>query len=471
LAQFVAGSQWEMIPSEVRREGVRGLLNFVGCALGGAQDEAMGIAVKVLTPFFGPPQGIVIGRGDRPDALNAAFLNAVSANVLEYDDTHLGTVMHPAAPVAPGLFALAGLRPVSGRELLQAFILGVEISCRVGLGVMPTHYRRGWHITATCGIFGAAAACARLLGLDAQRTAWALGHAAIQSASLVESIGSMAKSLGVGNAAKNGLAAALFAEGGFSGPESPIEGRYGFTAVVSDSADLARIADGIGQRWEVLNNAYKPYPCGVVLFPVIDACLELRARLAPATEAIDRVVVRGHPLMRERTDRPNVETGRDARVSLQHTVAAAFLLAAAGLAQYEDDCVADPAVRALRAKVVFEEDSGAPVESATVTLHLADGTEQSEHIRHGRGTPGRPMSDAELDTKVRELAAYGAPFVDAAGLIAAVRGIEAEADPTRLMRLTVPGMTGSSPPARGARARAKADRIAHAEFRNKDRSC
>ena len=142
LAQFVAGSQWETIPPEVRREGVRGLLNFVGCALGGAQDEAVGIAVKVLTPFFGPPQGIVIGRGDRPDALNAAFLNAVSANVLEYDDTHLGTVMHPAAPVAPGLFALAGLRPVSGRELLQAFILGVEISCRVGLGVMPTHYRR-----------------------------------------------------------------------------------------------------------------------------------------------------------------------------------------------------------------------------------------------------------------------------------------------------------------------------------------
>ena len=307
LAQFVAGSQWEMIPSQVRREGVRGLLNFVGCALGGAQDEAMGIAVKVLTPFFGPPQGIVIGRGERPDALNAAFLNAVSANVLEYDDTHLGTVMHPAAAVAPGLFALAGLRPVSGRELLQAFILGVEISCRVGLGVMPTHYRRGWHITATCGIFGAAAACARLLGLDAQRTAWALGHAATQSTSLVESIGTMAKSLGVGNAAKNGLAAALFAKGGFSGPEIPIEGRYGFAAVTSDSADLTRIAAGIGRRWKMLNNAYKPYPCGVVLFPVIDACLELRARLAPETEAIDRVVVRGHPLVRERTDRPNVE--------------------------------------------------------------------------------------------------------------------------------------------------------------------
>jgi 2-methylcitrate dehydratase PrpD len=438
LAQFVAGSQWDAIPPVVRREGVRGLLNFVGCALGGARDEAMDIAVKVLTPFFGPPQAVVIGRGERPDALNAAFLNAVSANVLEYDDTHLGTVMHPAAPVAAGLFALAELRPVSGRELLHAFTLGVETSCRVGLAVMPTHYRRGWHITATCGIFGAAAACARLIGLDARRTAWAVGHAATQSASLVESLGSMSKSLGVGNAAKNGLAAALLAEGGFSGPDTPIEGRYGFAAVTSDSADLAQIPDGLGERWEVLKNAYKPYPCGVVLFPVIDACLELRARHAPARAAMDRIVVRGHPLMRERTDRPNVTNGRDAKVSLQHSVAATFLFGAAGLAQYADDCVADAAVRALRARVVFEEDPAAPVESATVTVHLADGSQPSEHVRHGRGTPGRPMSDAELDAKVRELAGYGAPFVDVVGLIAALRSIQDEADPTRLLRLTVP---------------------------------
>jgi 2-methylcitrate dehydratase PrpD len=438
LAQFVAASRWEDIPPEVRREGVRGLLNFVGCALGGARDEAMEIAVRVLTPFFGPSQATIIGRGERSDALYAAFLNAVGANVLEYDDTHLATVIHPAAPVAPCLFALAELRPVSGRELLHAFILGVEISCRVGLGVMPTHYRRGWHITATCGIFGAAAASARLLGLDARRTAWALGHAATQSSSLVESLGSMAKSLGVGNAAKNGLAAALFAEGGFTGPETPIEGRYGFASVTSDSADSALMTDGIGNRWEILANAYKPYPCGVVLFPLIDACLELRTRHAPALDAIERVVLRGHPLMRERTDRPDVATGRDAKVSLQHSVAVSFLFGAAGLAQYEDSCVADPAVRALRSLVAFEEDPAMPVESASVMLRLADGTTHSEHVRHGRGTPGRPMSDAELDAKVRELAAYGAPSVDAAVLIAAVRDIANEADPTRLLRLTVP---------------------------------
>src|SRR5713101_878750 len=276
LAEFLVASRWDDFPDAVRREGVRSLLNFVGGALGGCRDEAVTLAVRVLAPFFGPAQASVIGRSERPDALNAAFLNAVSANVLEYDDTHLATVIHPAAPVVPGLLALAEQRRISGAALVHALILGVEAECRIGLAIMPTHYRRGWHITATCGIFGAAAAAGKLLGLDARHMAWALGHAATQSAGLVESLGSMSKSIGVGNAAKNGLAAALFAEAGFTAAEQAIEGRYGFAPVTSDSVDLDAITDRLGESWEILGNAYKPYPCGVVLFPVIDACLELR---------------------------------------------------------------------------------------------------------------------------------------------------------------------------------------------------
>ena len=162
LAEFVAGSTWKEIPPEVRREGVRGLLNYIGCALGGCGDGALALAIRVLVPSFGEPTAGIIGRTERCDILNAAFLNAASANVLEYDDTHLPTVMHPAAPVAPGLFALAEARGASGAELLHAFILGVEVSCRVGNAVMPNHYRRGAHITATCGIFGAAAAAPKM---------------------------------------------------------------------------------------------------------------------------------------------------------------------------------------------------------------------------------------------------------------------------------------------------------------------
>ncbi len=438
LAEFLVASRWEDIPAAVRHEGVRSLLNFVGGALGGCRDEAVSLAAKVLAPYFGPAQASIIGRGERPDALNAAFLNAVSANVLEYDDTHLATVIHPAAPVVPGLFALAEQRRVSGAQLVHALILGIEAECRIGLSVMPTHYRRGWHITATCGIFGAAAAAVKLLGLDERHTAWALGHAATQSAGLVESLGSMSKSIGVGNAAKNGLAAALFADAGFTAADQAIEGRYGFAPVTSDSVNLSRITDGLGESWEILANAYKPYPCGVVLFPVIDACLTLRARHMPLPQRIARIVVRGHPLLRERADRPLVETGREAKVSIQHSVAVAFLEGAAGLAQYEDRRVADPAVRALRAKVAVEEDESVPVESALVTLSLDDGSAYTEHVRHGRGTPGRKMSEDELDAKVHELAAFGAPEIDAAGLIAALRAIDIEPNVAHVVRMTVP---------------------------------
>ena len=435
LADFIAGSRWQDIPPEVRREGVRGLLNYIGCALGGCGDEAIGLAIRVLSPSFGAPQAGLIGRTERCDVLNAAFLNAASANVLEYDDTHLATVMHPAAPVAPGLFALAEAPGASGLELVHAFILGVDAGCRIGTAVMPHHYRRGAHITATCGIFGAAAATGKLIGLDAVRMNWALGHAATQSAGLVESLGSMSKSIGVGNSARNGLAGALFAEAGFTAAESAIEGRYGFAAVASDTVDLGKITDGLGERWEILANAYKPYPCGVVLFPVIDACLELRKRLE--VSRIARVVVRGHPLLRERTDRPDVGDGRSAKVSLQHTVAVALLQGAAGLAQYTDAAVADPAVQALRDKVTAEDDSAIPVEGAVVTVGLDDGSSLSERVRHGRGTPGRPMSDIELDAKVSELAAFGAPFVDTPALIAAIRDVVALGDAAHIMRMTV----------------------------------
>jgi 2-methylcitrate dehydratase PrpD len=438
LAAFVAGTHPREIPPEVRREGVRGLLNYVGCALGGCGDEAIALAIRVLMPTFGPPQAGIIGRVERCDMLNAAFINAASANVLEYDDTHLPTVMHPAAPVAPGLFALAEARGASGAELVHAFILGVEASCRVGNAVMPHHYRRGAHITATCGIFGAAAAAGKLIGLDPVRMNWALGHAATQSAGLVESLGSMSKSIGVGNAARNGLAGALFAEAGFTAAEQAIEGKYGFAAVASDTVDLSKITDGLGERWEILANAYKPYPCGVVLFPVIDACLELRKRLTVPIDKIAQVIVRGHPLLRERTDRPDVADGRSAKVSLQHSVAVALLYGAAGLAQYTDAAVADPAVRALRERVTAEDDAAIPVESAVVTIRNDDGSSITEHVRDGRGTPGRPMSDVELDAKVTELAAFGTPFVDTPALIAAIRGIETSGDAVHIMRMTVP---------------------------------
>jgi 2-methylcitrate dehydratase PrpD len=437
FAEFLADSQWQDVPDEVRHEAKRTILNFVGAALAGCRDEAMELAVRALKPFFGQPQATVIGRSERPDALSAAFLNAISANVLEFDDTHLPTVIHPAAPVAPALFAISERRPVSGQELLHAVILGVETECRIGLAISPAHYRRGWHITSTCGVFGAAAAASRLLGLDPQRMLWAVGNAAAQSAGPIESLGSMAKSISVGNAARNGLTAALLAEQGFTGPEQPIEGNHGFARVASDEADFSAITDGLGDSWQILTNAYKPYPCGVVLFPVIDGCLELRERHMLSADRIAAVTVRGHPLLRIRTDRPDVLTGRAAKVSAQHSVAVAFIYGAAGLAQYTDQCAGDTAVLELRRKVTVEDDATIPVETAFVAVQTTDDRRFECHVTQSRGTTARPMGDAELEAKFRSLAEYGAPTLDAQRLIEAIWAIDDQHDAAKAIRMMV----------------------------------
>ena len=437
LARFLAAHRPEDVPERVRHEAKRSLVNFFATALGGCRNEAVEILLAALADSFGAPQATIIGRSERTDALTATFFNAVSANVLDFDDTHLRTVIHPTAPVAPGLFALAERRPIAGAALLHAFVLGVEVECRIGSALSPGHYRRGWHITATCGVLGAAAAAGKLLGLDAARMGWALGAAATQSSGLVENLGTMSKSVGVGNSARNGLAAALYAERGLSGPDRPLEGPRGLAAVMGEDADLASVTHGLGDTWELMQNAYKPYPCGVVLHPVIDACLELRPQVGDVAR-IERIMVRGHPLLRERADRPAVTTGREAQVSLQHSVAVAFLTGAAGVKEYSDACVNDPAVLALRSKVTAEDDASIPADAAVVSLRTTTGDLLSAHIAHARGSLARPLSDRELEAKFRDLAAYGAPRVEAERLIEAVWTIDRTNSAGDVMKMALP---------------------------------
>lgn len=438
LARFVAAARAADLPEAVMHEAKRALLNFLGAAIGGCRDDAIERAVGVLSAFAGPPTATVIGRPQRSDALTATFLNAASGNVLDFDDTHVPTVIHPTAPVAPPLLALAEQRRVAGRDLLAAVVLGVEVACRLGNAVSPWHYRRGWHITSTCGVFGAAAAAGRILGLDAQRMVFALGSAAAQSSGLVETLGFMAKSVGVGQAARGGLLAALLAERGLTGPELPLEGPRGFLPVMGEAVDAARILDGLGARWEILANTYKPYPCGVVLNPVIDACLALRAAHAIAPDRIARIAITGHPLLAERTDRAAVASGREAQVSAQHSAAVCLLRGAAGVAEYSDAAVDDPAVRALRARVTVERDAAVPVGVATVAVTLTDGTRHEKRVEHARGSLERPLADGEIEAKLRTLAAHGWPGADPEPLIAAVWNLDRSDDAGEIMRLAAP---------------------------------
>jgi 2-methylcitrate dehydratase PrpD len=436
LARAVVTTRWEDIPPPVRHQAKRSLMNFFAVALAGCRTGPVEIALRSLAEFSGGRQATVVGRAERIDALSAAFLNAAGANVHDFCDTHLRTVIHPTAPVAPALLALAELRQVSGPDLLLAFILGNEIQARIGLAISPHHYSRGWHITSTCGVFGAASGAGKLLALSEQQMVWALGTASTQSSGMCECLGTPAKSVSVGNAARNGLWSALLAEKGFDGPPEPLAGVQGFYAAMGETPNLAAVTDGLGESWQIMATSYKPYPCGFVIHPVLDCVLDWR-RANPAAE-VARVVVSGHPLLSDRTDRPDVSTGREAQVSVQHAVAAALVTGKAGLDQFTDACVRDPRVLALRRKVEVLRDSGFSTIAAAVEITTADGKTHRTSQAAARGSDVNPLDDDDLEAKLRLAAAGWDQRHDIAPLIEAIWALDKRADVSRLASLAVP---------------------------------
>jgi 2-methylcitrate dehydratase PrpD len=406
VGRFIAASRWDDVPETVRTEGKRSLLNFIGCAIGSARSEPVETALGVLMGLSGAERVTLPGRRERLDMLSAAFINAIAGNLLDYDDTHLQTVIHPAAPVAPAALALAELQRLSGQALLHGFILGMEAECRIGNAVAPGHYARGWHITATCGVFGAAVCGAKLLDLTAEQTAHALGIAASQSAGLVENLPSAAKNVGVGNAARNGLFAALLARRGYTAAPTSIEGKFGWARAMGDSPVTKNITDGLGVHWEVLSNTYKPYPCGIVMHAVVDACLRLRREHALRAVDIADITVSGDRLLLDRGDRL-VSNERDARVSIHHCAAVALLFGTAGLREFSDPVVRDPAVTALRARTQAVLDPTSPRGAATATVRTMDGRTLAAKVTHPRGSAEDPLSNQDLAAKLRDLADYG----------------------------------------------------------------
>ncbi len=413
LARFAVESRWEDIPQSVVREALRSILNFAGCAIGGSRCEAVERSLRVFGRYSGPRSASVFGRAEKLDLFAAACVNAMSANALTYDDTHVPTVMHPGSSVAPPLFAWAEENPVSGRDFLHAFILGVEVSCRIGRSVSPWHYSHGYLITSTCGVFGAAVGVGKFLGLNAEQMKWALGNAANQASGLVETLPDMAKNLAVGNSARAGLLAALLAQENFTGGEHPLEGQFGFCHVMGQVPDLNCLTHQLGESWELAANAYKPYPTGVVLHPVIDACLQLRAEHAVDASLIEHIAVRGNPLLGERADRPAPRNGRDASLSVQHCCAIAFCEGAAGLRQFTDAAVGRADAAALRQRVSLMRDVGVGVEEAFVEVRMQSGAVLTKHVPHLRGSLQCPMSDAELEAKFTDQAGLAAPGIDA----------------------------------------------------------
>jgi len=404
LARYVVESRFESIPATTRHHATRTFVNWLGCAIGGSHHEGMDIALAALAPMAGPAQASVLGRSERLDILHAALLNGISSHMFDFDDTHLKTVIHPAGPVCSAILALAEHRPVSGEDFVHALVLGVEVECRIGNSVYPNHYDTGWHITGTAGVMGAAAACGKLLGLNEQQMVWALGIAATQSSGLREMFGTMCKPFHPGNAAKNGLMSALLAEKNFTSSNRGIEAPRGFAHVLSTKFDPSEIIDGLGSTFEIDLNTYKPFACGIVIHPIIDACVQLRNEHTLTGDEIESVLAKVHPLVLELTGKKTPQTGLEGKFSVYHSAAAGFIYGAAGEREYSDAVVRDAKVVALRDKVTAVVDSTMHEDQTLVEVRLKDGRTLSKYVEAAIGSLKRPQTDADLEAKFRGLA-------------------------------------------------------------------
>ncbi|HSQ02448.1 MAG TPA: MmgE/PrpD family protein [Burkholderiales bacterium] len=401
LARYVVSSRLEDLPQLIQHEGVRAFVNWVGCAAGGCHEQNVEHVLELLLQFTGAREATLIGRHERLDALNAAFINAMSSAALSFNDTHFSTVAHPTSPVAGALFALAERQPVSGKAFLHALVLGIETQCRIAniLCVAPAECGVGLSMAGLVGGIGAAVAAGKVLKLDEGGIATAIGHAANQAGGLRESHGTMASQFTPGHTARCGLMAALLAARGYTCSDTMIEGVKGFGVSYSQRPNFDAAVQGLGENFEIAALAYKPYPCGFVIHPAIDACLDIARNHAYDLAQIERVELAVNPLAVQLTDRPEPRNRNQTTVSLQHWAAVSLLQKAAGTAQMAQSVIHDPAVRALRAKIVLTPDPAVSREGARLRVVLKDGRSLEANVAHCRGSSGRPLTDAEVSEK------------------------------------------------------------------------
>ena len=399
FADFLARFRFEDLPERAVHEVRRGMIDWLGCALAGSGHPTIDKLLAVLSAISGKPQATVLGRKSKLGLMEAALANGQMGHMLDYDDTHMGgVVLHTSGPVLAALLPLIELGGVSGRDVICAYAAGFEAGVRVGQSA-PGHHAGGWHLTGTLGSIAAGAAAARLLRLDAPRMVHALGIAATQASGMQQNRGTMCKSFHAGKAASNGLLAALLAEQGFDSTDEMIEGKRGFCRIYSDKASPELVLEELGTRWEIARNGHKPYACGVVLHPALDAMVALRGANVRTPAEIERVELAVHPFAVRITGLTDPETGLQSKFSIYHAAAAAYLDGRAGIAQFTDERAAMADVAALRGKIEARIDEALEKEQATATLITTSGERIETRIAHASGTVANPMSDRAIEDK------------------------------------------------------------------------
>jgi len=431
LAKWASSLEYSSLPQPVIDVAIRSFQNSLGSILGGSNHSTTLRALKALEPLFSDRKCTIFGHATLKgsaiscDLQNAALINGIASHVHDYDDTHLHTVIHPAGAVVVSLLASAEYlkleegRVVTGKDFITALIVGIEVGLRIGNAVSPEHYHEGWHITGTVSPMAVAAAPSHLLRLTQEQTANAIGIASTQPVGVRVHFGTDTKPFHVGRAAQNGILGAVLARGDFTSAPDALEGRRGWVEVLGNGSnalaeqvdqpqkllDQSQEVPSTGERdlWEIEKNTFKPFPCGIVIHPTIDACIQLHnehdLKDASNLDNVQSIHLRVHPLVLDLTGKKTPKNGLEAKFSVYHGATIGLVLGSATPAEYEDQVVINADVLRIREKVITKVDDNMRSDEAVVTVTLQDGTELKKHIEHAIGSLDRPMTNQELHEK------------------------------------------------------------------------
>lgn len=411
LAEFVEAATLDDVDDSAIEHAKTAIRDYIGVALFGSHHEVGDKVYDYLDAYGGEGEATVFQRPDKsPPA--AALANGAFGHAVDYDDTFESIVIHPTSPVfAAALAAADDADEATGADLLLGYIVGCEVAYRLGHSTYPEHYQNGWHSTGTAGSFGAAAAAASVLGLDAETTAHAFGVTASSSSALKKNFGTMTKPLHAGHAAQMGVRATFLAREGFTADPEIFEGDIGYNRVmtIDDAYDPTEITDGLFEEWAVLDIGFKPYPSGVITHAAMDAMRDLVHEHDLTPDTVEEVVVTLEEAANEMLHHRQPSNELEAKFSIEFCLAAVLREGDAGVHEFTDEYVTDDETKAAVAKVtrdfttdLFGDDFAGY--GAIVRVKTVDGEEFSKEIRHAPGSPNNPVGDDRLQAKFVECA-------------------------------------------------------------------
>jgi 2-methylcitrate dehydratase PrpD len=452
VGTFVTQSKYQEIPAEVMELGKKSILDALGLALAGSRAESGSISRKYVEQA-GVCNGkaTIIGSAQRTSPRFAALVNGISIHADDFDDTQLaaakdrvyGLLIHPTVPVLPAIFALAEQRTVTGKEWMLAYQVGAEVECKIAEAISPRHYQDGFHTTGTCGPFGSAAACAKLLKFDLSKTLRTLGLAASQSGGVRENFGTMTKPFQAGHAAESGLVSAELVALGWTAAEQILEADRGFFHASGGSYDPSAILDRLGNPWTFASPgvSLKPYPSGSLAHPAMTELARLIEVHDLQAAQVEKVDIGANHNMTTTLLHHQPKTGLEAKFSMEFCLAILLLERKAGLGQFSDQVVRRPDVQEMIGKINFyvdpeAENAGFDKMTSILRVHLRDGRMVTGRADFAKGSPANPMSFDETATKFRGCAEFAEwPKAKTEQIIAFTKSLEAATDISALSPL------------------------------------